>query len=65
MIINQLEIGYMDNFSYIVGCETTRKAMVIDPASDAKYIVSEAEQENLNIVMIVQHPWPRRSYRRQ
>jgi len=53
MIIKQLEIGYMDNFSYIVGCESTRKAMVIDPASDAKFIVTEAEKENLNIVMIV------------
>ncbi|CAB1055328.1 hypothetical protein D1BOALGB6SA_61 [Olavius sp. associated proteobacterium Delta 1] len=33
MIIKQLEIGYMDNFCYIVGCEDTRKSLVIDPDS--------------------------------
>ena len=31
MVIEQLEIGYMDNFCYIVGCKKTRKALVIDP----------------------------------
>ena len=40
MIIKQLEIGYMDNFSYIVGCETTRKALVIDPGADVDRILS-------------------------
>jgi len=53
MIIKQLEIGYMDNFSYIVGCETTRKAMVIDPGPDVERILSEAAVEGLTIEMIV------------
>jgi glyoxylase-like metal-dependent hydrolase (beta-lactamase superfamily II) len=53
MIIKQLEIGYMDNFSYIVGCEGTRQAMSIDPGADADRILSEAEQEGLKIVNIV------------
>ena len=26
MIIRQIEIGHMDNFCYLVGCEQTRKA---------------------------------------
>jgi glyoxylase-like metal-dependent hydrolase (beta-lactamase superfamily II) len=53
MIIKQLDIGYMDNFSYIVGCEKTRQAMVIDPGSDTDQIMSTANNENLEIVMIV------------
>jgi glyoxylase-like metal-dependent hydrolase (beta-lactamase superfamily II) len=53
MIIKQIATGYMDNFSYIVGCENTRRALVIDPGSDVERIVSEAEKENLEIVTIV------------
>ena len=53
MIIKQLEVGYMDNFCYIVGCEATRKAMVIDPGADVDRILSEAKKEDLKIVTIV------------
>lgn len=53
MIIKQLEIGMMDNFCYIVGCETTRKALVIDPGADVAHIMSEADKEGLTIELIV------------
>jgi glyoxylase-like metal-dependent hydrolase (beta-lactamase superfamily II) len=53
MIIKQIEIGYMDNFSYIVGCEDTRQALVIDPGADVRRIISAAQKENLEIVYIV------------
>jgi glyoxylase-like metal-dependent hydrolase (beta-lactamase superfamily II) len=53
MIIKQIPIGYMDNFCYIVGCENTRKALVIDPGSDTERILSEAEAEKLEIITIV------------
>ena len=53
MIIKQLEIGMMDNFCYIVGCETTRKALVIDPGADVAHIMSEAGKEGLTIELIV------------
>ena len=53
MIIKQLEVGYMDDFCYIVGCEVTRKAMVIDPGADVDHILSEAKKEDLEIVTIV------------
>jgi glyoxylase-like metal-dependent hydrolase (beta-lactamase superfamily II) len=52
MIIKQLETGYLDNFSYIVGCKKSRKALVIDPGPDAEQIVSTAEKEGLEIVTI-------------
>ena len=53
MIIKQLETGYLDNFSYIVGCEITGKAMVIDPGADVEWILSAADKEGLKIVNIV------------
>ncbi len=53
MIIKQIATGYMDNFSYIVGCENTRQALVIDPGADVERIASDAAREDLSIVTIV------------
>jgi len=53
MIIKQIAIGDMDNFSYIVGCANTRMALVIDPGSKVERLVAAAEKENLEIVTIV------------
>jgi glyoxylase-like metal-dependent hydrolase (beta-lactamase superfamily II) len=53
MIIKQLEIGYLDNFCYIVGCENSRKALVIDPGADVERILSVADKEGLEIETIV------------
>jgi hydroxyacylglutathione hydrolase len=53
MIIRQIEIGNMDNFCYLVGCEKTRKAVVIDPGTDVERIVSEADQARLSVQYIV------------
>ncbi len=53
MIIRQLEIGHMDNFCYLVGCEKTRQAMVIDPGADTERIAAVAQEENLKIEKIV------------
>lgn len=53
MIIKQIDIGAMDNFSYLVGCEKTRQAMVIDPGGDAARIVAAAEEDQLKITLIV------------
>jgi len=53
MVIKQLAVGYMDNFCYIVGCEKTRQALVIDLGPDVERILSAAEKEGLAIVRIV------------
>lgn len=53
MVIKQIEVGVMDNFSYLVGCEKTRLAMVIDPGADVERIISAAKKEKLNIIYIV------------
>ena len=53
MIIRQLEIGMMDNFSYLIGCPQTRKALVIDPGADVAAILAAAADEDLTIIAIV------------
>ena len=53
MVIKQIAIGYMDNFSYIVGCENTRMALVLDPGPKVERLVAVAEKEKLEIVTII------------
>jgi glyoxylase-like metal-dependent hydrolase (beta-lactamase superfamily II) len=53
MIIKQVKSGYMNNFSYIVGCEKTRLAIAIDPGAQAERILCVAEKEYLQIKRIV------------
>jgi len=53
MIIRQLKLGAMDNFCYLVGCEKTLQAVVIDPGANVKRILSEAERQKLKIAFIV------------
>ena len=53
MVVRQIKIGPMDNFCYLVGCEKTRKAVVIDPGAEAERIVSEAGKAGLAIQYIV------------
>jgi glyoxylase-like metal-dependent hydrolase (beta-lactamase superfamily II) len=53
MRIIQLEIGDMGNFTYIVGCDKTGMALVIDPGHDVQRIHSQAELAGLTIETIV------------
>ena len=53
MIIRQIPMGYMDNFSYLVACEQTRDAWVIDPAPEVQRILAEAEKASVHIKAII------------
>jgi len=53
MILEQLKVGFMEVFCYLLGCEATRKAVVIDPAGDEERIVAAARQRDLVIEKIV------------
>jgi hydroxyacylglutathione hydrolase len=53
MKIVQLLVGQMAVFAYLVGCEQTGEAVVIDPAGDMDRIVEEAGKQGLKIVTIV------------
>jgi hydroxyacylglutathione hydrolase len=49
IIIEQLQLGPMMNFVYIVGCRETREAAVIDPGWEVPTILKEAREADLNI----------------
>jgi glyoxylase-like metal-dependent hydrolase (beta-lactamase superfamily II) len=53
MIIKQLRMIPYDNFSYIVGCERSHKALVIDPGPDVERIIAEANRAGLGIETIL------------
>ena len=53
MKVIQMLVGQMGVFAYIVGCEKTGEAIVIDPAGNEEEIVARAQEEGLKIVKIV------------
>ena len=59
MIIHQLYTEMMENFCYVVGCEQTRDALVIDPGDGVEQILAVGKQENLSIRFIfnTHHHW--------
>jgi glyoxylase-like metal-dependent hydrolase (beta-lactamase superfamily II) len=52
MILEQIPVGMMANFVYVLGCEKTRKAAVVDPSSDISDILAFAKKNKLEIEWI-------------
>jgi hydroxyacylglutathione hydrolase len=49
----------MQVFAYVVGCETTREALLVDPAAEVDRILAEVRAEGLDVRLIVNtHPHP-------
>ena len=53
MIFEQIPVGYMQNFAYLVGDENTRLAAVVDPAWDIDRILAVAKRYNLRIIFAI------------
>ena len=53
MFVEQLEVGNLGVFAYIVGCTETGEGLVIDPASDADRILSVSKENGIEIKYIV------------
>lgn len=53
MIIEQIPIGPMANFGYILGCEETRIAALIDPAFEPEKLVTRAKELELDVEWIL------------
>lgn len=53
MKILQLLVGQMAVYTYVVGCERTGQALIIDPAGEEDQVVAEAKRQGLTIVKIV------------
>jgi len=53
MIFEQIPLGNMQNFSYIIGDENTKEAAVVDPAWEVDKIIEIAKNNNLIIKYIL------------
>ena len=53
MDIEQMSVGFMAVFCYIVSCTRTNEALVIDPAGDEDTIIERLEQKGLTLRYIV------------
>jgi glyoxylase-like metal-dependent hydrolase (beta-lactamase superfamily II) len=53
MDIEQVKVGYMDVFCYIVSCPVKKEALLIDPAGDEDRVVNRVNQKGLDLKYIV------------
>ncbi len=53
MDIEQMKVGFMDVFCYIISCPRTNEALVIDPAGDEERVVERIQQKNLQLKYVV------------
>ena len=53
MIFQKLELGSFASNCYIVGDDTTKEGMIIDPGAEASHILQSVDTLGLNIIWIV------------
>ena len=53
MDIEQMKVGFMEVFCYLVACPRTREALVIDPAGDEDRVVGRIREKDLDLKYIV------------
>ncbi|HET6465127.1 MAG TPA: MBL fold metallo-hydrolase [Nitrospiria bacterium] len=53
LFLHQVELGPMQNFIYLIGCEKTREAAVVDPAWDVQSILAIARNHRFHIKTIL------------
>ncbi|MEA2116631.1 MAG: MBL fold metallo-hydrolase [Thermodesulfobacteriota bacterium] len=53
MKIQQLTVGVMGVCCYIVSCEKTNKAAIIDPGGDEEKILDACNRDNLEVIYII------------
>lgn len=53
MLVEQMRVGPMAVFSYIVGCEQDKEGLIIDPAGSESKIISRADAMGLRIKYVV------------
>jgi hydroxyacylglutathione hydrolase len=53
MILRSMPLGPLQANCFIVGCEETRKAVVIDPGGDAQRVLASLEKDNLQLSAIL------------
>ena len=49
LIIEQIEIGPMQNFTYLIGCRSTREVVIVDPAWDIDSMVNHINEKGYKL----------------
>ena len=52
LVIKQYEIGPLNNFLYLLGCEATKEMAVVDPAWDAPFLCRQAQNMGYKITKV-------------
>ncbi len=59
LIVEQIEIGPMQNFTYIVGCRSSREVVIVDPAWDIDGLLRHIEEKEYRLTAaLVTHYHP-------
>jgi glyoxylase-like metal-dependent hydrolase (beta-lactamase superfamily II) len=59
LIVEQIEIGPMQNFTYIVGSRSAREVAIVDPAWDVEHLVRHIEEKGYKLTAaLVTHYHP-------
>jgi glyoxylase-like metal-dependent hydrolase (beta-lactamase superfamily II) len=59
LIIEQIEIGPMQNFTYVVGCQSSREVVIVDPAWDIDGLIKHLEARDYRLTgALVTHYHP-------
>lgn len=53
MDIEQIKVGFMDVFCYLIACPRSKEALVIDPAGDEEKVFARIEERGLALKYIV------------
>ena len=53
VILHQMELGPLQNFIYIIGCDRTKEAAVVDPAWDVPAILKAVKDHGLTVKTIL------------
>lgn len=53
MMVKRIEVGLMGVNCYLVGCERTREALIIDPGEDAEWIMEDIKAGEWNMRYII------------
>lgn len=53
MKVHQIEVGNMQNFTYVVEDEETKEAVVIDPSWDLDLVIQVIERNNLQVKYVI------------
>jgi len=53
MIVKQIKVGPMENFAYILGCEKSDEAAIIDPGFEAGKLLEMASELSMKVVAVI------------